>query len=811
MKILIDLQCCQTASRTRGIGRYSLSLAKAIAKNPRGHDIHILLNGRFVSSVLELRDEFRDLLSKNNIHVFECPPFNAMDCSAWNFQSAHLIREAFIETISPDVVHVSSLIEWWDAPASLPQNGAPYISSLTLYDLIPLSRPEALPAAPFAKDWYKEQIVQMKNAGCILAISENARQEAISKLSLSPSQVSNISAGVADNFFAKKPLLAQDKHLFLITKRVDRPFALTVGAIEDRKNICGLVEAWARGQQDVKEKHQLVIAYNTACEDTMAKIIAAINKHRLSSEDVLFLKDCSDEELQILYRTCKLFILPSLHEGFGLPAAEAMACGAPTIGSNTTSIPEVIGLTEALFDPNNTLEMSALLSRALVDIDFREMLKKHAAEHSRRFSWDAVAQRALEAFEQNYALRGNRPKPAINEKDYRRLCLEKFASITADANRSSINHSAYAIAANRPRQTKQLLIDVTVLAESDAKTGVQRVVRNFAKELLRNKPNGFDVRLTRNSGTSWRYATGLEQQLLQTPQADLGLHYIPQQRLWLEKARSRGVTITFIVYDILPALMPKYFHEGITNLFIPWLETIRDLGDRLVCISETVAGEIRDWYGTHSPGQHILPDITFVHMGADLDALSAATANSPTKLDLGDITESTFLIVSTVEPRKGHQQLLEAFDILWNRGVNTKLVIVGKAGWNVEKLVNEIQKHDQLGKKLIWLAGASDEVLDQCYATATALISTSFGEGFGLPLIEGAQRNLPILARDIPVFREIAQEHAFYFSAEGPLELADAIQKWLSLYAQKQHPKSDQMFWQTWTASAEKLRQKICE
>jgi glycosyltransferase involved in cell wall biosynthesis len=85
-------------------------------------------------------------------------------------------------------------------------------------------------------------------------------------------------------------------------------------------------------------------------------------------------------------------------------------------------------------------------------------------------------------------------------------------------------------------------------------------------------------------------------------------------------------------------------------------------------------------------------------------------------------------------------------------------------------------------------------------------IAASFGEGFGLPLIEAARHKLPILAREIPVFREVASNHASYFKGTEPEALASSIRNWLALYAQDAHPKSDHIRWCTWAENAEQLR-----
>jgi glycosyltransferase involved in cell wall biosynthesis len=162
-------------------------------------------------------------------------------------------------------------------------------------------------------------------------------------------------------------------------------------------------------------------------------------------------------------------------------------------------------------------------------------------------------------------------------------------------------------------------------------------------------------------------------------------------------------------------------------------------------------------------------------------------------------------MVGTLEPRKGNLQVLDAFEKLWHRGSDVNLVVVGKQGWMVEALIDRLHNHEELGKRLFWLEGISDEYLEKVYAASTCLIAASYGEGFGLPLIEAAQQKLPIIARDIPVFREVAGEHAFYFQADHPAELAQALQAWLALYQTEQHPKSDHMPWLTWKESAQQL------
>jgi glycosyltransferase involved in cell wall biosynthesis len=162
-------------------------------------------------------------------------------------------------------------------------------------------------------------------------------------------------------------------------------------------------------------------------------------------------------------------------------------------------------------------------------------------------------------------------------------------------------------------------------------------------------------------------------------------------------------------------------------------------------------------------------------------------------------------MVGTLEPRKGHEQVLNAFDELWINGEPFNLIIVGKQGWLVDQLVERLTNHCECGRKLFWLTNASDEYLSHLYQRSIALIAASFGEGFGLPIIEASRHHCAVIARNLPVFREAAETHAFFFDCETGEELAKCIKKWLNLWALDRHPKSLGMHLITWKKSADEL------
>jgi alpha-1,2-rhamnosyltransferase len=133
-------------------------------------------------------------------------------------------------------------------------------------------------------------------------------------------------------------------------------------------------------------------------------------------------------------------------------------------------------------------------------------------------------------------------------------------------------------------------------------------------------------------------------------------------------------------------------------------------------------------------------------------------------------------MVSTIEPRKNHGYLLDAFERAWAAGSTARLCIAGRIGWKCDALLERIRNHPELNRRLFMFNDLSDTSLEYAYAQASALVFPSFVEGFGLPLVEAMQRGLPAMGSDIAVFREIGGEFMAYFDLLDPQSLADLIE-----------------------------------
>ncbi|NTV05184.1 MAG: glycosyltransferase [Chlorobiaceae bacterium] len=382
-----------------------------------------------------------------------------------------------------------------------------------------------------------------------------------------------------------------------------------------------------------------------------------------------------------------------------------------------------------------------------------------------------------------------------------------------------------------PIDQKQLLIDVSALVHEDMKTGIQRVVRSIVKNLIECVPDGYRVEpVYATSETSFRYARNYMLKMLGCPEHVLAddpieirpqdilfipdLHYqvIQQHQQYLLNIRNRGGYVYFLVHDLLPLQYPEYFPAGTLNKHREWLDIVMQT-DGAICVSQTIADELFDWISRIKPDRHRPFAIGWNHNAADIEG-SVPSKGYPAGFDqdLEKINANpSFLMVGTVEPRKGHAQTLKAFTLLWNQGVNVNLVIVGKQGWMVDVLAESIKHHKELNKRLFWFQGISDEALLMLYKGTTGTIMASEGEGFGLPLIEAAQHGSPLLARNIPVFREIAGEHAAYFTGNAPEDLAYALKNWLIELQKGTAPKSTSIPWITWKENAAHLVEMLTD
>lgn len=831
MRIVIDLQGAQTESRFRGIGRYSLSLAKAIARNADEHEIWLALNGAFKESVLSLRDEFRDLIPQERIRVFEVPlPVAEHDPANSNrARVAELIREYFLEQLNPDVVLLTSLFEGFldDAVTSVGRFAKSYKTATILYDLIPYMDEERYLPSSIQKEYYHKKIDSLKKADMLLSISEASKKECESVLHIPSQKITNISTAV-DETFSPVNLSTDEKDALFAKYGITKKMVMYApGGFDIRKNFENLIIAYSKLPQHLRDTHQLVIV-SKVDEGNRQNLENIAKKAGLAKDELIITGYVSDEELIAFYSICTLFVFPSLHEGFGLPVLEAMACGAPVIGSNTTSVPEVIGLEKALFDPKSVDSISDKIREALENEIFLEELKTHSLVQSKVFSWDESAKKSIKLIEKNYE-----PIQKVNISNRYGDLIVDISHYLANEEESAIQNYAYCIQTNIYNSIKrQLFVDISEFIQRDSATGVQRVVRAYLKELIDNPPKDFSVEpvyATQEHG--YRYANNYKANYFGTSKdvkqdepiryqrgdiffaLDMQHHVQLKHQEFFVEMKNDGVNVFFLVHDLLPIELKDFFKDTDAKVLHEQLLRMIASLSGAVSVSKATKDSYEQWLHSENIPINKPFFLDFIHNGADIDASlpSKGITEKENELLKQLANEITFLSVGTLEPRKAQEQIVDAFDILWRNGNENNLVIVGKRGWKTELFIDKIENHPLLNKKLFWLEGINDEFLDKIYKQSSCLIQASINEGFGLPLIEAAQMKIPLIARDIPVFREVAEEFAYYFKGVKAQDLASSIQKWLELFEKNEHPKSDNMPFNTWGESAIKLKNLLTQ
>ena len=837
MKILIDLQGAQTESRFRGIGRYSLSLAQAMARNPRDHRISLLLNGAFEDSIEPIRAAFSGLIPQEQIHVWFPIPGSAGASQAprWRYQASAAIRAATVHRIAPDVLHVSSVMEGFvdEAVTDLRTIGRHIRIVATCYDLIPLLNKDVyLPQSQATTPYYYDRLEELRQADRILAISEAGRNEIVHHLPADPDRVANIAAA-CDACFAPMDRREAEADADLRSLGIDRSFILYTGGADDRKNLHRLVEAFAMLPESLRGRFQLALVGRMP-ESREVDLHHTASKFGLAAGSLVLPGWISDRRLRACYVLCSGFVFPSLHEGFGLPALEAMTCGAPTIAARASSLVEILRRDEAMFDPTDINSIRDAISRLLNDSDWQDRLRREGLEEARRYSWETTASLALDALE---STRDESDGPPGRPSDICDSAHAVAASIGCLPDIERDGHALAAVAdrivASLPVPGRRLLLDVSTIVHWDVATGIQRVVRALVADLMRRPPEGVEVALIQGGGRvpGYRHARRYEELVAGRKDAasrrvddemplairpgdvflgiDLAHAVVSANRPLYEHWRRLGAQVHFVVYDLLPVLMPENFRDISDRLHSRWLHDIAH-SDGLLCISRSVADEALAWLDEHGPERQRPLSIGWFHLGADLHASRPSTGLPPdSQATLDKIRgEPAFLMVGTMEPRKGHRQALEAFERLWSDGVQANLIIVGRMGWGTEELCARLKTHPEAGRRLHWLQEISDEFLERIYGACSALIAASLGEGFGLPIVEARLHGMATIARDIPVFREIADERTAFFHGTDAASLAEAVEGWLTRNG-VEPVKPTPGAWLTWHESRMQLERVI--
>ena len=370
MKIGIDGRAA-TLYRGTGIGTYTYQLISNINQVDKDNDYLIFSTEKSqASSLKDLNDNFHIKTVKNNVKD-----------NFWNEVSI----PNYLDNCKMDIYHV-------------PQNGIGLSKNLdcnkiiTLHDIIPLRMPETV-SDRYLKI-FNEQLPKLLNyCQGIITVSNYSKNDIAKEFNFPENKIFVTHLAAEDIYVP----LCKSKAKKIINNKygINTNFILYVGGLSPRKNIIGLIEAYSKLNNKLKEKNSLVIVGKKGLSYSRYKKRACdLNV----SNKVIFTDFIPLNDLPLFYNACELLVYPSFYEGFGLPPLEAMACGTPVISSNVTSIPEICNDAAILVNPYNIDELSLAIEKVLTDNLLMLKMMNKGLIRSMNFSWKNTALSTIDAY-----------------------------------------------------------------------------------------------------------------------------------------------------------------------------------------------------------------------------------------------------------------------------------------------------------------------------------------------------------------------------------------------------------------------------
>lgn len=334
-----------------------------------------------------------------------------------------------------------------------------------------------------------------------------------------------------------------------------------------------------------------------------------------------------------------------------------------------------------------------------------------------------------------------------------------------------------------PPARTRLLIDMTATHRYALHTGVQRVVREIARNCVEA---GLGLPFYLEDGRlhgHYRHPNLPGEIRIEAGDRifliDSGWGFWREYPPLIATAHAAGAEVVGALYDVIPLNYPAAVERANGESFVSWFEHVLLNCDAIACISHAVADEFVDWLRTHDTKPPANMRLGWFPLGADFRRPATLAPSRQAQALVADRTPF-FLSVGTIEPRKAYPVALAAFEKLWAAGCDARYVIVGRTGWKTSVFQKTLRRHPEHGRRLFWLADAGDDDLHLLYRQARALIFPSFIEGFGMPLVEAAHHGVEAIASDIPVFHEIGGDQARYFALLDADDLARVVRETLA-------------------------------
>ena len=378
MRVAIDIR----RMTEFGVGTYTRNIVRALGRLDRESKYFLIGPPEKVAEIGSL---------PSNFHAV---PLLGND----NTVKTYFDFRAILKRLDCDLVHIPHL--FW-LPRNLP---CPYV--MTVHDVLEhMYRARNQSGLRRSLHFYLTHRA-LKGAARLFAVSNFTKSE-VEKLFVIPGERIEVVYNAIDERFLRGHATDTDRELLAKRYLVTHPFLLYTGRISPHKNVVRIIEAFSALKAELEKEAMFPGLKLIIIGDELSKhpdLRRTVVRSRMQN-DVRFMGFVPVEVLRIFYDVAKIFVFPSLYEGFGLPPLEAMAHGTPVVTSNTSSLPEVVGNAAVLVNPENIFEIMRALHRVLVDQALRDKLKERGYEQAKRFSWDASAQQIIRVYQEVAAKR----------------------------------------------------------------------------------------------------------------------------------------------------------------------------------------------------------------------------------------------------------------------------------------------------------------------------------------------------------------------------------------------------------------------